>query len=178
MSTHVPRRMCVVAMLIAVMAVCTRPSAAQSPPDQYAGRRLSELLGPDVELVDIKVSAGDEDIVLVPSSSRQLTGKVRAAFPDAALLVVEVQDIAHDVKLGGQVLRTLDAGADGYFVARSVDELASIVDRASGRIGRADESGPAALTSGGADELSDVLDALLVERQNRGAARRQESTQG
>ena len=89
-----------------------------------AGCRLSELLGVGFDLVDIKVSEGDEDIVLFPSSSRQLTGKLRAAFPDAALLVVELEDIAHHVELGGQVLRTLDAGADGYFVARSLDELA------------------------------------------------------
>jgi DNA-binding NarL/FixJ family response regulator len=137
-----------------------------------------ELLGAGFELVDIKVSEGDEDIVLVPSSSRQLTGKLRAAFPDAALLVVEVEDIAHDIKLGGQVLRTLDAGADGYFLARSVDELAAIVDRASGRIGSADAPEPAALTAGVADELSDVLDALLVERQNGGAALRREGRRG
>lgn len=143
-----------------------------------AGCRLSELLGAGFELVDIKVSEGDEDVVLVPSSSRQLTGKLRAAFPDAALLVVEVEDIAHDIKLGGQVLRTLDAGADGYFLARSVDELAAIVDRASGRIGSADAPEPAALTAGVADELSDVLDALLVERQNGGAALRREGRRG
>lgn len=143
-----------------------------------AGARLSELLGAGFELVDIKVSEGDEDIVLVPSSSRQLTGKLRDAFPDAAVLVVEVEDIAYDVKLGGQVLRTLDAGADGYFVARSVDELASIVDQASGRIGGADAAGLAALMSGVADELSDVLDALLVEQQKGGAALRRESRRG
>jgi hypothetical protein len=65
----------------------------------------------------------------------------------------------------GQVLRALDAGADGYFVARSVDELASIVGQASGRLGSAGSTEPAALTSGASDELGDVLDALLVQRQ-------------
>jgi hypothetical protein len=38
------------------------------------------------ELVDIEAPEGDEDIVLVHSSSRQLTGKLRAAFPDALLV--------------------------------------------------------------------------------------------
>ena len=141
-------------------------------------RHLSELLGAGFELVDIRVSKGDEDIVVVPSSSRQLTGKVRAAFRDAAVLVVEVEDIARGVRFGGQVLRTLDAGADGYFVARSVDELASIVDKASDRIAGAAATEPAALTSGVTDDLSDVLDALLVQRQNGGAALRRESGGG
>jgi DNA-binding NarL/FixJ family response regulator len=140
-----------------------------------ARRLLSEVLGTGFDLVDIKLSEGDEDIVLVASSSRQLTGKLRAAFPDAALLVVEMEDIARGVELGGQVLRTLDAGADGYFVARSVDELASIVGQASGRIGSASATEPAALTSGASDELGDVLDALLVQRQNGDSALGRES---
>lgn len=130
-----------------------------------AEHRLAEVLGGEFELVDIKASDGDEDIVLVPSASRQLTGKLRAAFPRAALLVVEVEDAALGVSLGGQVLRTLDAGADGYFVARSVDELASIVDRAADRISSAESAEPAALTSGTDDELSQVLDVLLRDRQ-------------
>lgn len=144
---------------VGVTFALSRPAAA----------RLSALLGPDFELVDIKVSEGDEDIVLVPSSSRQLTGKLRVAFPDATLLVVEVEDVVHGVKLGGQVLRTLDAGADGYFVARSVDELASIVDRASDRIDSTDVQEPAALAEGNADDLSEVLDAILLARRNDGA---------
>lgn len=131
-----------------------------------AWRRLSETLGPAFELVDIKTSSGDEDIVLVPSSSRQLVGKLREAFPGAVLLVVEVEDVELGVRFGGQVLRTLDAGADSYFVARSVDELASIVDRAADRIPAAESPEPAALASAADDELSDVLDALLRERQN------------
>ncbi len=143
-----------------------------------AAGRLSDLLGAGFELVDIKVSEGDEDMVLVPSSSRQLTSKVRSAFPDAALLVVEVEDVAHGIKFGGQVLRTLDAGADGYFVARSVGELATIVDRASDRIDSTDVREPAALAAGAADDLSAVLDALLLARQNAGAARRHDSRSG
>lgn len=107
-----------------------------------ARNRLDQRLGAAFELIDIKVSDGSEDIVLVPSSSRQLTGKLRKVFPDAALLVVEVEDAEHGVELGGQVLRTLDAGADGYFVARSVDELASVVDRAGERTWRTSASGP------------------------------------
>jgi hypothetical protein len=137
-----------------------------------AGAHLSDLLGSDVDLVDIKVSQGDEDIVLVSSTSRQLVGKLRAAFPGAAVLVVEVDDVEHGVHLGGQVLRTLDAGADGYFVARSVDELASIVGRASERIGRGEAVEQAALTAGEVDELSEVLDVLLAERVGQAAAHR------
>lgn len=139
---------------------------------------LSERLGTGFDLVDIRVSEGDEDIVLVASSSRQLTGKLRAAFPEAALVVVELEDLARGINLGGQVLRTLDAGADGYFVARSLDELASIVDRAACRIGIAASTESAALTSGGADELSEVLDALLVQRTNSPATLRRDKSSG
>lgn len=140
-----------------------------------ARQLLSERLGPGIDLVDIKASEGDEDIVLVTSSSRQLTGKLRAAFPDAALIVVEMEDLARGIKLGGQVLRTLDAGADGYVVARSLDDLASIVDQATRQIGSTAAREPAALTAGASDELSEVLDALLVQRQNSGATLRQDS---
>lgn len=135
-----------------------------------AERRLAEVLGADFELVDIKASAGDEDIVLVPSTSRQLVGKLREAFPAAALLAVEVEDVELDVRFGGQVTRTLDAGADGYFVARSVDELASIVDRAAHRIPSTESPEPAALGPAADDELSEILDALLRERRATGAA--------
>lgn len=79
-------------------------------------------------------------------------GKLRAVFPDAAVLVVEVEDGALGVGLGGQVLRTLDAGADGYFVARSVDELASILDQAADRIQTAETLNQAALASATEDE--------------------------
>ena len=131
-----------------------------------AQRRLAEALGTGFELIDVKQSSGNEDVVLLPSTSRQLVGKLRATFPDAAVLVVEVEDVALGVGLGGQVLRTLDAGADGYFVARSVDELASIVDQAAARVQTAEALNPAALASGGEDELSDVLDTLLRQRQD------------
>lgn len=130
-----------------------------------AERRLAEVLGEEFELVDIRASDGDEDIVLVPSASRQLTGKLRSAFPGAALLVVEVEDAALGVSFGGQVFGTLDAGADGYFVARSVDELASIVDRAADRISSVESPEPAALAPGADDELNQVLDVLLRDRQ-------------
>jgi len=135
-----------------------------------AKRRLSDVLGAEFEVVDVKASSGDEDIVVLLSTSRQLVGKLRAAFPDAAMLVVEMEDVAFGVELGGQVLRTLDAGTDGYFVARSVDELASIVDRAADRMPPVECSTPAALASAANDELSEVLDRLLRQRETTRAA--------
>jgi hypothetical protein len=36
------------------------------------------------------------------------------------------------VELRGQVMRSLDAGADGYYLARSLDQLAGVVDHALG----------------------------------------------
>jgi len=126
--------------------------------------QLVESVGTGVEVVDIKVADGTEDIVLVHSTSRQLIGKVRAAFPSATVLIVEVEDHDHGVRLGGHVMRSLDAGADGYFLARSIDELATVIDRAVLQQETPGANQPTALEAPGEEPLSDILDVLLRQR--------------
>lgn len=123
--------------------------------DHLAGR-----LGDQVELVDVRAADGQEDVVLVPSTSRQLIGKISATFPRAVVMVVEVEDPDHGVELGGQVMRSLDAGASGYYVARSLDQLAGVVDHALAPQ-HASTPQPAEVTSPREDELSSILDRLI-----------------
>ena len=124
--------------------------------DHLAGR-----LGDRVELFDVRAADGQEDAVLVPSTSRQLIGKISAAFPRAAVLVVELEDPSYGVELRGQVMRSLDAGADGYYLARSLDQLAGVVDHALGRRQISAQRQPAELAPPAEDELSSILDRLI-----------------
>jgi hypothetical protein len=80
------------------------------------------LVGGGFRIIDIREADGHER----PSASPQLLGKLPAAFPDARVLVVELTDLEHDVRLGGPVTRALDAGADTYLVARSLEQLAEL----------------------------------------------------
>lgn len=121
---------------------------------------LRETLGDEIELVDVRAADGREDGVLVPSSSRQLIGKMREAFPRAAIFIVEVEDPRHGVELGGQVIRSLDAGADGYYVARSLDQLAGVIDHALGSNASSAHQ-PVELPTPREDELASILDRLI-----------------
>lgn len=139
--------------------------------DHLAGR-----LGDRIELVDVRAADGQEDAVLVPSTSRQLIGKISAAFPRAVVLVVEVEDPSYGVELGGQVMRSLDAGADGYYLANSLDQLAAVVDHAFEPRQIRAERQPTELAPPPADELSSILDRLI--HTEAAAERREPQTRG
>lgn len=127
--------------------------------------RLVEIVGASVELVDVRESDGSEDLVIAPSVSHQLIAKLRRAFPHATVLLVELEDGDLGVDLGGPVRRALDAGADGYVVARSIGELAHLLEQ--GIAGERSLARPGALALGmpDADELSEVLDVIIRERE-------------
>ena len=130
------------------------------PLQPSAWDHLAGMLGDRVELVDVRAADGQEDVVLVPSTSRQLIGKISATFPRAVVMVVEIEDSDHGVELGGQVLRSLDAGAGGYYVARSLDQLAGVVDHALAPQ-QASTPQPTELPSPHEDELWSILDRLV-----------------
>jgi hypothetical protein len=120
---------------------------------------LRRTIGEDVRTVDIRVATGDEEIVVSPPVSRQLIDKLKAAFPRARLLVVELDDPAFGLSFGGPVARNLDAGADGYCVASSIEQLAAF-------LGQGEEAMAATLCTPEVIELSPVehaLDDLLDE---------------
>lgn len=92
---------------------------------------LAERLGPGHVVVDIRDAGNTADIVLVPPASPQLLGMLRGMFPDARLLVAEFTDAEYGAGFGGPVARSIDSGADGYFVAPTVDELAAATHQAA-----------------------------------------------
>ncbi|HET6663760.1 MAG TPA: hypothetical protein VFG94_05865 [Acidimicrobiales bacterium] len=134
------------------------------PLSRSAAESLQRSVGATIELVDIREADGTESLVVVSSVSRDLLGKLRTAFPEATVLVVEVEDATHRLDLGGPVMRALDAGAHGYLVARSVDELGDAITRASaaGEQALADEA--MALPAAADDQLDEVLDAIIRDR--------------
>lgn len=139
------------------------------PLSPAAVEHLGTTLGDDVELVDVRAADGTEEAVLVPSSSRQLIGKIRDAFPDSILLIVEVEDSDHGLELGGQVMRSLDAGADGYYVARSLDQLAGVIDHALGSETPSTHQ-PVELPTPQEDDLASILDRLVHVRADEAPA--------
>jgi DNA-binding NarL/FixJ family response regulator len=135
------------------------------PLSASAAESLRRSIGATIELVDIRDADGSEDLVVVSSVSRQLLGKLRTAFPDATLYVIEVEDEAHRLDLAGPVIRALDAGAHGYLVARSVDELAEAIARAARAGEQTVASEPIALAAPVDDDLDGILDAIICHRQ-------------
>lgn len=91
---------------------------------------LSRLLG-DVDLRDVRDDVCDADLVLAPSCSPQVIGALKHAYPSARLVVVELEDWVFDVDFPGPVKRVVDAGADGYLVAASIEDLTYQLRRAS-----------------------------------------------
>jgi hypothetical protein len=134
------------------------------PLSRSAAESLQRSVGGTIELVDVRDADGSETLVVVSSVSRQLLGKLRTAFPDAALFVIEVEDEAHRLDLAGPVMRALDAGAHSYLVARSVDELGEAIARAATAGEQTVASKPIALSAAADDELDEVLDAIILDR--------------
>ncbi|MFC7621627.1 hypothetical protein [Microlunatus sp. GCM10028923] len=95
---------------------------------------LAAQLGPGHVVRDIRDAGSTADLVLVPPVSRRLIGGLKALFPGARVLVAEFSDPLFGADFDGPVARSVSAGADGYFVAPSLDELAAITyEAAQGR---------------------------------------------
>ncbi len=87
---------------------------------------LAERLGPGHVVRDIREAGNTADLVLVPATSPQLVGGLRAMFPDARILVTEFTDPLFGADFAGPVARSAASGVDGYFVVPSLDELAAV----------------------------------------------------
>lgn len=136
-----------------------------------AAESLRRAVGGSIQVVDVREADGSEGLVIVSLASRQLIGKLRTAFPDATMLVVEVEDEVHRVDLAGPVMRALDAGAHGYLVARSVEELGQAIAQAAIVGEPAVRADPLALPAPANDQLDEVLDAIVFDRQRAGESR-------
>jgi DNA-binding NarL/FixJ family response regulator len=97
--------------------------------------------------------------VLSPAVSWQLIGKLRRAFPQASVLIVEVDDEDLGMAYPGPVMRALRAGAHGYYVGESVTELGAFI-RAKAEV-RASASTPAPALEPGEEELDAVIEAII-----------------
>lgn len=92
------------------------------PLRRAARERLSQLLG--ARVIDMRTVVDDADLVLSPSASPQLLGRLRNLYPSARIVVAELEDWEFDVDLTGPVTRLLRGGADAYVVADSLEDLA------------------------------------------------------
>jgi len=92
-----------------------------------ARRRLSDQFGADYIVLDLHRAPATTDVLLVPPVSAQLLGMLRQRFPDARIVVTEIEDDELGVSYLGPVSRMLDAGANAYLPARPIAELAADV---------------------------------------------------
>jgi len=95
-----------------------------------ARAELSAELGPGYIVLDLRAAPPTADVVLVPPSSPQLVGGLRAQFPGARIVVAEIDDAELGISYGGPVRRLLDAGAEAYLASTSVGRLAVQLDHA------------------------------------------------
>ena len=118
---------------------------------------LADRLGSGFAVRDIRADGPSADIVLAPPSSPQLIGHLKHQFPDAIVVITELEDLLRGVDLGGPVSRSLDAGADAYYVAKSTEALGSFLAALplAGRAALADQAQPVAL--GTAAEFDDLV---------------------
>lgn len=132
------------------------------PMNASAKAVLRRAVGEDVRIIDIRVARGDEELVVSPPVSRQLVDKLKQSFPSARLLVVELDDPAYGLSFGGPVARTLDAGADGYCVASSIEQLAGFLGRGEDVLAES-LARPAVIELTEAEsELDGILDAVMA----------------
>ncbi|HTT90033.1 MAG TPA: hypothetical protein VMF65_10815 [Acidimicrobiales bacterium] len=75
-------------------------------------------------MLDIRDAVYGADLVLAPSCSPQCVAALKSAYPTARIVVVELEDWDFKVNLPGPVKRVLNAGADAYLLADSLDQLA------------------------------------------------------
>ncbi|MDQ2850125.1 MAG: hypothetical protein M3Y49_05205 [Actinomycetota bacterium] len=89
-----------------------------------ARRRLSDELGANYIVLDFAEAPPGTDVLLTHPISPQLLGRLRHQFPDARVVVTEIDDEELDIHYSGPVSRLLDAGASAYLPPGPIAELA------------------------------------------------------
>lgn len=143
--------------------IADRPTVvAALPLKRQARERLASLLG--ARVVDVRVPVDAVDLVLTPSCSPQLIGRLKSKYGGARVVVVELDDWDLDIQLGGPVKRILRSGADAYLLADSLDELAAKLVVESSAVGDADGSEPVVMRElTEASTVDDIIAAFLNE---------------
>jgi hypothetical protein len=96
---------------------------------------LTAALGPDVDVIDIRVAPVDSDLVLCRPCSPGAIRSLKRTFPAARVVVVDSHAGFGSVALAGPVSRMRCAGADLYMTGASMTLLASAIRE---RLGRAE----------------------------------------
>ncbi|SFW65588.1 hypothetical protein [Amycolatopsis australiensis] len=94
---------------------------------------LAAELGGDYVVLDLHAAPATADVLLVPPSSPQLVGHLRAMFPKARVVVTEIEDDELGVSYRGPVHRMLDAGAETYLASTTIPRLAEQLDAVAQR---------------------------------------------
>jgi hypothetical protein len=89
---------------------------------------LAAELGADYIVLDMLAAPTTADVLLVPPASPQLIGRLRSRFPDARVIVTEIEDAELGVSYHGPVRRMLDAGAETYLSSTTIPRLAAQLD--------------------------------------------------
>ncbi|WP_239514326.1 hypothetical protein [Streptosporangium sp. 'caverna'] len=89
---------------------------------------LSTQLGADYIVLDMHAAPATADVLLAPAASPQLIARLRSIFPEARVIITEIEDPELGVSYQGPVQRLLNAGADAYLPATSVPRLARQLD--------------------------------------------------
>jgi hypothetical protein len=92
-----------------------------------ARRRLSDEFGAAYIVLDIHAAPTSTDVLLTHPVSPQLLGILRQQFPNARVVITEIEDEELGVRYSGPVSRLLDAGASAYLPPRPIAELAANV---------------------------------------------------
>lgn len=87
--------------------------------------RLSDEFGTEYIVLDLPKAPPTTDVLLVNQVSPQLLGLLRQQFPQARIVIVEIEDEELGVDYGGPVGRMLDAGANAYLPSRPIAQVAA-----------------------------------------------------
>ena len=101
--------------------------ATAMPLSKEARADLSEMLGGNYLVVDIKDAPTTANLLLSPVVSGNALAALRGMFPEARILFTELSDDGYGIDFGGPLSRIAAHGPDGYFVAHALESLAPIV---------------------------------------------------
>jgi antitoxin (DNA-binding transcriptional repressor) of toxin-antitoxin stability system len=121
-TVHGTRRTPVDPDHVTVVATAMKLSAA-------ARGALSAELGENCIVLDMHAAPRTADVVLVPPGSPQLVAGLRSAFPDARVVVTEIEDPDLGVSYRGPIRRMLDAGAEAYLASTTIPRLGAQLGR-------------------------------------------------
>jgi hypothetical protein len=97
------------------------------PQTPSALEALTTALGPDFDVIDIRVAPAESDLVLCRPCSPGAIRSLKRTFPAAQIIVVESPASLGSVALAGPVSRMRCAGADLYMTGASTSMLASAI---------------------------------------------------